>query len=144
VRIVGLMENQIKKYAQEFFNMEKGEIIINPHESIMVSRGINFTRKSLKHFIESRVIQGSSWEDISYLLEKASEVIVYPELSILNPKKDKYPDSLLMGKFYKEKKKAVMVIIDTRKGKREIISLSFKKEKGFFKLLTNYNKEEFS
>jgi len=51
------MDNRIKKYAREFLDMKKGEKIANPQEIILVTRVARVTRRSLKHFIESRVEQ---------------------------------------------------------------------------------------
>jgi hypothetical protein len=130
------MEKKIQKYAKEFFAMENGEAIAYPEESLFVSATAQFTRRSLKHFVESRLSQGNTLEDIYLLLERVCGVIENPELNIPNPKKERYPTSSLLGRFYEEKGRAVMVVLDGEKenGMRDIISLHFKKKKDFYHL----------
>jgi hypothetical protein len=53
----------------------------------------------------------------------------------VNPKQDKYPRSLLLGVFYKELDKAIILILDAGDEPRDIISLHFKKRKDFEKFL---------
>jgi hypothetical protein len=136
------MNNQIRKYAKEFLKMERGEKIADPKEIISISRTVVFTRRSLKHFIESRTAQGISRSDIYFLLKKASEIIRNPQLSILNPNQSNYPGSFLFGSFYKEKKKAVIVMLDRKEGARNIITIYFAKRSAFFKSLSAQEKNE--
>jgi hypothetical protein len=132
---VGGMENQIRKYAREFFNMKKGEKIADPQEMVPVSPTTGFTRRSLKHFVESRVAQGSSWSDINYLLKKVGEVTENPQLKIRNPNQRNYPGSTLLGSFYEDKKKAVIVILDKGRISESVVTLYFTKGADFFELL---------
>jgi hypothetical protein len=136
------MDNRIKKYAREFLNMKKGEKIANPQEIILVTRVARVTRRSLKHFIESRVEQGNSWDEIDYLLEKVGEIIKNPQLEILNPNQRNYPGSFLLGNFYVDKKKAVIVVLDREGGIRNIVTLYFAKKAYFFRLLNAREKNK--
>lgn len=115
--------------------MEDGAMIRDPEGSILIAKNIQFTRRSLKHFIESRTSQNRSLVDIRYLLERVGEVIDRPELKISNPKQSKHPGSLLLGRFYPQEGKAVMVVLESGKEKGSIISLHFRKKKDFYKLI---------
>jgi hypothetical protein len=130
------MEGKLKKYAGEFWNMGRGQKITDSRQIIFVSETAQFTRRSLKHFIESRTAQRNSWDDVCYLLEKAGEVTERPQLKLKNPNQRNYPGSFLLGSFYEEKKKAVIVVLDCMGFTgRDIVSLHFTKKTAFFKLL---------
>lgn len=135
------MENKIKRYAREFLDMKKGEKIANPQETVPVSRTARFTKRSLKHFVESRVAQGNTWDDIRYLLEKVGEVTENPQLRIRNPNQNNYPGSFLAGNFYEDKKRAVIVVLDKGTGSQDVVSLYFTKKADFFKLLDRQREE---
>ena len=45
---------KINDYIDEFFSMEKGEVIINPQEMIPFGRNIIIYRRALKHIVEQR------------------------------------------------------------------------------------------
>ncbi len=124
----------MKEYAREFISIKKGDWIARPQEIVSVSSTARFTRKSLKHFIESRVAHGNSWDDIEYLLENACEISEIPQLEITNPNQRNYPGSFLLGSYYKDKKKAVVIILDKGKSPRSIISLHFAKRKAFLRI----------
>lgn len=94
-----------------------------------------FTVRSLKHFAGSRIAQGNSWHEIVQLLKNARHVSEHPEVNIFNPKQEQHPHSRLLGVFYKEFNKAIILILDTGDEPRDIISLHFKKKKDFDKLL---------
>ena len=104
-------------------------------ESVRISNTAKFTIRSLKHFAGSRIAQGNSWGEIIQLLKNVRHVSEMPEVTVLNPKQDKYPHSLLLGVFYKELDKAIVLILDAGDEPRDIISLHFKKRKDFEKLL---------
>jgi hypothetical protein len=101
---------------------------------VQVSKIAGFTKRSLKHFVDSGITQGNSWDEINYLLKNVREVIEYPELNIPNPKQDKYPGSSLLGKFNEDERKAIIVILDAGGTPRSIISLHFKKKADFYRL----------
>jgi hypothetical protein len=102
---------------------------------VEVSRTAKFTIRSLKHLAGSRIAQGNSWDEIVQLLKSVRRVSERPEITIPNPKNDKYPKSLLLGVFYKELGKAIILILDAGEKPQDIISLHFKKKKDFEKLL---------
>jgi hypothetical protein len=104
-------------------------------QSVRISNTAKFTVRSLKHFAQSRIAQGNSWNEIIQLLKNARRVSEMPEVIIFNPKQDKYPQSLLLGVFYKELDKAIILILDAGDKPRDIVSLHFKKRKDFEKLL---------
>lgn len=119
----------------EFFSMKKGKMIAFPRETIFISHVARITRRALKHFVESRVAQGNSWDDIEYLLKKVSEITESPQLKIKNPNQRNNPGSLLLGTFYADRKLAVIVILDQRNVVPEVVSLYFTKKAAFLKLL---------
>lgn len=127
-------QNIVEKYANEFIAMESRERVSRPNEVVPISNSAQFTRRSLKHFIESRQKAGNSSEDIFYLLKEAPEVTEHPQVKILNPNQKKYPDSIVLGRYYEAKNKAVMVVLDKGKEIRDIISLHFRKRSDFEKL----------
>jgi hypothetical protein len=129
------MEELLRECAMEFFSMKKGEIIASPQETISVSRVARVTRRALKHFIESRVAQGNSWDDIDYLLKKVGEITENPQLNIKNTNQHNYPGSLLLGNFYADRKLAAMVVLDQGNAVPEVVSLYFTKKAAFLKLL---------
>jgi hypothetical protein len=131
----------LKKYAAEFMAMKIGQRIINPTEVIPISKTAQFTRKSLKHFIESRQKSGNNSEDILYLLDKAPEVTEHPQVNIFNPNQEKHPGSVVLGRWYADKNKAVMAILDRGGEVRDIISLHFRKKSDFENLLKFYSEE---
>jgi hypothetical protein len=106
----------------------------NKNESVYVSEIARFTRKTLKHFVDSRVLQGNSWSEIICLLKNVREVTESPQLIIPNPKQDQHPQSVLLGRFFKDEKKAIVVILDAGEAPRVIISLHFKKASDFHRL----------
>ncbi len=133
------MKNSSKKYnlyktVEEFLIMKHGEIIKNPKQRVFISKKVFFTRKSLKHFIESRVRAGNSRKEITILLEKLDHVIRSPHIKIKNPNKRKYPDSDLLGSYFPEIKKSVIVILEKEAVGLSIITLHFKKKSDFEKL----------
>ena len=133
------MKNSSKKYnlyktVEEFLIMKHGEIIKNPKQKVFVSRKVFFTRKSLKHFIESRIRAGNSRKEIMILLEKLDHVIRNPHIKIKNPNKRKYPDSDLLGSYFPEIKKSVIIILERETVGSNIITLHFKKKSDFEKL----------
>ena len=132
-------EELLKKYTAEFMNMGIGEKISNPTERVPVSRVAQFTRRSLKHFIESRQKARNSTEDIWYLIEKAPEVTENPQINILNPNQKRYPGSVVLGRYYEDKNKAVMAILDRGGEIRDIVSLHFRKRSDFEELLRLYS-----
>jgi hypothetical protein len=106
----------------------------NKNESVCVSEIARFTRRTLKHFVDSRILQGNSWDEIVYLLKKVREVTEFPQLIIPNPKQDQHPQSVLLGRFYEDEKKAIVVVLDAGEAPRVIISLHFKKASDFYRL----------
>jgi Fe-S cluster assembly scaffold protein SufB len=106
----------------------------NNKEFIEVSKTAKFTRRSLKHFVDSRMKQGNSWDEINYLLRNVRAVTEVPEITLFNPRQDKYPNSLLIGKFYNDLGKAIIVILDSGEAPKDIISLHFKKKSDFYRL----------
>lgn len=105
------------------------------NKSVQISDVARFTVRSLKHFANSRIAQGNSWDEIVQLLRSARHVSEAPTIIIPNPKQDKYPQSSLLGVFYEELDKAIILILDAGEKPRDIISLHFKKKKDFEKLL---------
>lgn len=128
------------RLADTFFLQKTGRKISNPTQKIQISSCAQFTKKSLKHFIESRKKAGQSKKEIHYLLEKAPEVTTNPQIEITNPNKT-YPNSLLLGRFYTDVNKAVMVVLNKDGNVRDIISLHFKKKSGFEELLKTYRQK---
>lgn len=119
--------------------MKKGDLIVNPYEKIQISKNAQFSRKTLKHFVEQRLKDGNTAEEINYLVEKAQEVVNDPELMITNPNQ-KYKGSLLLTRFYIDVHKAVIVILDDGNEIRDIITIYFKNKKDFDTLLQTYRK----
>ncbi len=122
------------KYVNEFYDMNVGELISDPNEKILFTSDTEMSRRALKHFVESRTKQGLSKEEILYLLDKAPQVIRDPELNMPNASRS-YPNSFLLGRFYENKNKAVMVVLDFKGEIKEIISLHFKNKSDFKNLL---------
>lgn len=133
------MNKDIKSYIEEFIKMKEGEKISNPEFCILICDKAQFTRKSLKHFVESRLKARNSREEIYYLIDKAPEVINKPQINIPNTNKT-YPNSFLLGRFYEDVNKAVMVILDKGNDIRDIISLHFKNKSDFDYLMKLYSK----
>ena len=130
---------EVSKYVDEFSKMKKGDMVDNPDFKLPISKNAQFSRKSLKHFVEERQAAGNSKSEINYLLQKAPEVTEKPELNILNPNQN-YKGSSLLGRFYPDSSKAVMVILDKGGEVRDIISLHFKNKQSFENLMKLYGK----
>jgi hypothetical protein len=136
------VDSRIKRHAKEFAIMKRGEKIVDPEEVLFVSSMAKFTRRSLKHFIESRMTQGSSQRDIDYLLGKVDEITRHPQLEIRNPNQRHYPGSFLVGKFYQIDGKAVIVVLDKGQLAKNIVALYFTKRSNFFKLMDRMKHEK--
>ena len=132
--------SKIHKLIDEFIVMKPGEMIENPTGIIHLGNTAQFTRRSLKHFIESRTRSGNTREEINYLIKKAPEVIGNPQLNIPNPNKT-YPGSSLLGRLYNDTNKAVIIILDKGEKVRDIISLHFKNRIDFQTLMTLLEKK---
>ncbi len=120
--------------------MKSGELISDPSGIIPIGCKAQFSRRSFKHFIESRLRGGNSRQDICYLVEKAPQVLLSPELNIVNPVQ-KYKDSSLLGKFFQDSNKAVMIVLDSGGEVRDIISLHFSKRSDFERLVRTYKEQ---
>jgi hypothetical protein len=137
---VGGMEDstiqKINDYIDEFFFMEKGEIISNPRERILFSGNIYISRRSLKHIVEQRSINdGLDACGIKLLIKRARGMLIDPEMIIKNKNK-KYPNSLTFGKFDFGADQGVLAIVDTANGsQRVLITIFYKEEKQFLKLV---------
>lgn len=123
--------------VDEFVVTPRGVKIPNPGQSIMVTNNSRFTRKSFKYFVESRLAQGVSKAEIIYLVKRAPDVINNPDLNIKNPK-GKYISSRLLGSYFVDTQKAVMVVLDGGDEIKDIISLHFKSKKSFDSLFELY------
>ncbi len=75
--------------------------------------------------------------DIIYLLYRAPEVIIKPEINIMNPK-TKYTGSCLLGSYYPDVGRAVILILGRGFIINEIISLHFRSRKSFIRLSKRY------
>lgn len=125
----------------EFIKLKPGEKISDPTGIIPMGDKAQFTRKSFKHFIESRTAEGLEKSEIEYLVSKAPEVVSSPELKTLNVNQKDYPGSDLLGRYYEDSNKAVMVVLDKNKEIRDIISLHFRNKKDFESLMQLYGKK---
>ncbi len=133
----GEIPEKLRTQVDELMSKKEGEMIERPDEKIQVSSNAQFSRKTLKHFLESRTKQGMKNSDIEYLLSKAPEVTSSPEINIKNPSQ-KYKDSSLLGRYYDDSNKAVMVVLDKGGNVRDIITLFFTKRKDFENLKELY------
>jgi len=125
---------QLLNLVEEYIVVPHGVKISNPNQSISITINARFTRRTFKHFIESRIASGNSRSDIVYLLNRAPEVINNPDLNITNPK-NRHLRSRLLGTYFEDTQKAVMVVLDGDNAIKEIISLHFKSRKSFYRLL---------
>jgi hypothetical protein len=98
----------------------------NEHESVYVPGAARFTRRALKYFVDSRILQGNSWDEIVCLLKNVREGTEFPQRIIPNPKQDQHPQSVPLERFCKDEK-TIVVILDVGEVPRVIISLHFRK-----------------
>lgn len=113
--------------------MDRGAKIQNPTEKIFITEQTPISRRAIKHIVESRMKDGLKTDQIDHLFKKAPETILFPEIEYLN-KQEKYPGSIIRGKFDNTTQQGIMVLLDKENGSiRDIITLYGKEAKQFFK-----------
>jgi len=132
-----ITSEKIKKYIDEFFLMEKGEIIKNPKKIIPFSMSSQITRRSLKHIVENRTLyDGLSFQQLITFISKAQEIIENPEVEVDNWGNKNYPQSRLLGKFNPESNKGIMIVVRSdRRGTKYVITIFRKEARNYFRLV---------
>lgn len=137
-----ILSSTVINLLDEFYDIPLGGALVNPEKIIFISKDISFTRKAFKHFVDARKKGFMSKEVMLLLLNKMEEVVRFSEVNIPNPAENrKYLRSRLLGRYYEDIKKAVIVILDDKSVSRgNIVTVHFKKKKHFEKLLKIHSK----
>jgi hypothetical protein len=126
-------KKEINRYIEEFFPMDKGEIIKDPTEEILLGGNLKVKRIGLKHIVESRKDDGYSREAIKDMVSRAIGTVLCPELDIANTNK-KYPDSRIAGKAYPCEDRALLVIYQPDKEGKVVYNLYYREISRFKKM----------
>jgi phage-Barnase-EndoU-ColicinE5/D-RelE like nuclease3 len=128
---------------KDFFKLPKGVFISEPNQKIKIlefeSRPVYISRKSLKHFVESRKDNLSNLEEekqlflILELINDLPNVILNSDKFLNNKKKRK--NSFLYIKKIDSAKTPRGVVVEKIENHFEIVSIHFIKEKDYFKYL---------
>jgi len=101
-------------YVDEMYPMKKGELIADPDRGFRVGDGL-LTRKRIKHIVEQRKAEGKSADEIKEIIDHIPDVIAAPDLELPN-RNQKYPDGIMRFKAFQEWERAVVVVMDRKKG----------------------------
>ena len=136
------MENpaweEVEQCIDEFFCMEKGEEIRDPHRMLFFADNALISRQSLKHVVERRSLNdGMGASLIKSFIRKAAYAVNSPDV-VMENHNNKYPASRLFGRFDVEINKGIMVVVDGENGKTgRVITIFLKKTSQFVRLLPN-------
>jgi hypothetical protein len=128
---------KIKRLAKIYFYLEKGELITNHEELVFLFKiekqghlhdgfSVYISRRSLKHFVESRKEEKQDLVLIEMILEKIRKTVEHF---------DWYKNELEERYFYSKEydiglkhKRMIRILLETKKGNLEIISMHFKRK----------------
>jgi hypothetical protein len=126
---VGGMEDptiqKINDYIDEFFFMEKGDLISYPNDNIALDKKSTLSKIGLKHIVESRKDDHYSAKEIKDSASRVLQVMKYPELDMPNTNK-KYPHSRINGKAYPQEGRALLVIYQLDRGIRIVYNFYYR------------------
>ncbi|MDO8579487.1 MAG: hypothetical protein Q7R72_01285 [bacterium] len=127
-----------------YYKMNKGDLIENFNEYVYLGSDIFIRNKIVKYITDQRRIKDNmSAEDIKSMFKDIPDAVKNKEFDIENPNPSiKSPGSRLVGKFYPEKNKGLLVvkdkdgnIIDVSSPEiGEILNAFYRKSKEFNKL----------
>jgi hypothetical protein len=129
------MDALVENLIDQYYILEKGARIEKVDEYISLGAGIKIRRRLLKHIVEQRTLKDLMFkEDIKEMVRKIPCVVKNKQLEVMNHNQRTFPGSKIIGKFYPEMEKGLLVIKSTQKGFEEIFDAFYREEKRFNKM----------
>lgn len=107
----------LEKYIRELYSLETGAVISEPNKKLRFG-DVFFTRRQIKHVIESRKAEGRSVEYIIDLFLFGLAIINDFDFSIPNTDQKSYPGSIM-----RIKNNAIIILDREEQGRRAVITL---------------------
>jgi len=128
-----MRKKEIYELIRYYFGLPKGLHILHPDANVRVAANVFLSRRSLKHIVEERKIDGYSLKKIKIMFCRIQKVLKNPELQILNTNQ-KYVGSFISGRLYQKNFEALLVIHITEQTKQRVINAYYRPNSKFFKM----------
>ncbi|MDP2631418.1 MAG: hypothetical protein Q8P30_01465 [Candidatus Uhrbacteria bacterium] len=137
------LQNFDSKIIDDYFGMEKGWLIDNVDDFVLLGDELKIRNRIIKHITEQRKLKdGMSSGQIKEMFDKIPSAIKEKDFEIPNPSKTGIDGSILVGKFYPEENRGLIIIKDSNgslldvfeEDVSEILNAFFKNKSGYKKL----------
>ncbi len=101
--------HEIEKIIEEFFPMEKGQLINDVESYIFIADTIRIKRRVLKHVVESRKDDAYSQSDLCKMFSRVPTTLTQSDMVKINNNK-RYSNSVIAFKLFREENRALLVV----------------------------------